>query len=180
MKLNEINEYVQTGAAVVAIVGILLLGYELRQSNMLATQQATSESWASWQNWYGSILESGVSEAVAKSFNSPELLTNAEKDQLYTYYIGWMSLYEADFDVFSYTSDVVVEREYEDAVVVLSGLFSSPYGRAWFYEMDYPLPAGLSPRRSSAAVPTFTERSTADCTPISIATVGRRRVALAP
>ena len=36
MRLSEINEYVQTGAALVAIVGIFLLGYEVQQANRIA------------------------------------------------------------------------------------------------------------------------------------------------
>lgn len=40
MRLSEINEYVQTGAALVAIVGIFLLGYEVQQANRIAAVSA--------------------------------------------------------------------------------------------------------------------------------------------
>ncbi|WP_439106797.1 hypothetical protein [Congregibacter sp.] len=40
MRLSDINEYVQTGAALVAIVGIFLLGYEVQQANRIAALSA--------------------------------------------------------------------------------------------------------------------------------------------
>ena len=36
MKLSEFNEYIQTGAALVAIVGLFMLGWELRLTNRIA------------------------------------------------------------------------------------------------------------------------------------------------
>ncbi|EED34262.1 hypothetical protein NOR51B_199 [Luminiphilus syltensis NOR5-1B] len=137
MKLSDLNEYIQTGAAAVAIVGIFVLGYELRQSNALATQQAQSQSWTNWLNWHQSLNESGVMAVVAKSIEDPASLTLAEKEELFNYYVGWISLYQADFVVFQYTSQSVVDEMLGEAEEVLSQIFSTPYARALFSEVGF-------------------------------------------
>ena len=45
MKLSEFNEYIQTIAALGAIIALFAVGFEIRQSNRMATQQALSDNW---------------------------------------------------------------------------------------------------------------------------------------
>ena len=137
MKLSEINDYVQTGAAIVAIVGIFLLGYELRQANDFATQQAVSQSWSTWVDWQGSYIESDIATLIAKAYEHPESLSRADKAKLHEYYLGAIYLYESDFEVFSYTGEQVFEAMKAEAVFTLSGVFSYPYAKAWFFEFGY-------------------------------------------
>ncbi len=42
MKLSDLNEYIQTLAALAAIIALVGVAYEIRNSNRLAIQQATS------------------------------------------------------------------------------------------------------------------------------------------
>jgi hypothetical protein len=134
MKRAEINEYIQTGAAIVAIVGIFLLGYEVKQSNSLATQQASSQSWTNWIDYYSSTIEAGMSETIMKSHNDPENLTPAEKYDLHLQISGFLFLFASDLDVFSFTDSGVVDEEVEAAIEFLSDSLAYPYGRAWAHE----------------------------------------------
>ncbi len=48
MKLSQFNDYLQTLATLGAVLGLLLVGYEVRQSNRIASSDLSSAIWSNW------------------------------------------------------------------------------------------------------------------------------------
>ena len=70
MRLSEINEYVQTGAALVAIVGIFLLGYEVQQANRMAAVSANQLRISDVQDIHRELATSGDLAEIIVKFDS--------------------------------------------------------------------------------------------------------------
>lgn len=88
MRVSEINELVQTGAALVAIVGIFLLGYELQQANRIAVVAANQQRTADKQDLSRMLATSeSLAEAIVK-FDSEgrESLSEIEFLKVRSYY----------------------------------------------------------------------------------------------
>jgi hypothetical protein len=140
MKPNQINEYVQTVAAVFAIAGILLLGYELRQSNRIAISEDASVSWGHWINTSTAWIESDIASVRAKSMQNPDALSLEEKIDLDWYLQSWVSLYLHNFAT---TYDLGIDSEAElrtmleevsqEAPQVLGGRWA----RGWLEENEF-------------------------------------------
>ena len=75
MKLADLNEYIQTLAGLGALVALMAVGWEIREGNRIASQQAASVSWIQWIEVQSSDLESGIARVTAKAALSPEELT---------------------------------------------------------------------------------------------------------
>ena len=48
MKVSNVNDYLQLGAALGVIVGLGLVVYEIRENNAIAWQQAMATGWTNW------------------------------------------------------------------------------------------------------------------------------------
>lgn len=70
MRLSEINEYVQTGAALVAIVGLFLLGYEVQQANRIAAVAANQLRISDVQDIHRELATSGDLAEIIVKFES--------------------------------------------------------------------------------------------------------------
>jgi hypothetical protein len=132
MKLSELNEYIQSIAALGAIIALIAVGYEIRQGNRIASQQAASVSWIQWIEAASSDLESGVSRVRAKAALSPEELTLQDKMELDLWHQRTIYVYSHDYFVLIWEADsdaaegILIEVE-ADAPVV----FGSRFSRAW-------------------------------------------------
>ncbi len=132
MKLSELNEYIQTIAALGAIIALVAVGLEIQQSNRIATQQAISSNWTNWIQTSVGLIEAGVSATRAKSMSNPKDLTLEEKIDLDEYLKAWVYLSEHDYNVLSLDdrSDLIVgvmEEIEEEA----RNIFGSRFSRAW-------------------------------------------------
>jgi hypothetical protein len=137
MKLSDLNQYIQTAAAFGALVALLAVGYEIRQSNRIALQEATSANWTNWINFMGYKMETGISETIAKSMQSPEDLTLKEKIDLDSFLQQFVYVYHHDYTVLWWAPDddfANVESILQDLAAEVPSIFGSRYSRAWFEE----------------------------------------------
>jgi hypothetical protein len=132
MKLSDLNEYLQTLAGLGALVALMAVGYEIREGNRIASQQAASVSWIQWIEATSSDLESGISRVRAKAALSPDELTLQDKMDLDLLHQRTIYVYSHDYfvQVWEAAPDAAEEilNEVEaDAAVA----FGSRFSRAW-------------------------------------------------
>ncbi|MEM1111330.1 MAG: hypothetical protein AAGI11_05420 [Pseudomonadota bacterium] len=97
MKLSSINDYFQVAAAVGVIIGLVLVGVEIRESNRISVQQATSANWTNWAQFSMSELETGIAATIVKAMKSPDELTLEDKINLDSWLSAYLSLMEHDY-----------------------------------------------------------------------------------
>ena len=135
MKLSGLNEYIQTAAALGAILGLIIVGFELRQSNRIATQQAVSNNWSNWISSTIAEIESGVSKTRAKSMTNPDDLTLEEKINLDLLLQAYVYTYHHDYEVLYWdNSSELAEAVLEELVRDVPIMFGSRFSRAWLQE----------------------------------------------
>jgi hypothetical protein len=131
------NEYVQTGAAVVAIMGIFLLGYEVRQGNRTALSSQLSNNWSLWVETRPALIESGVGAIIAKAMHNPDALTLAEKINLGWYLESWINLYHQNIIAsveLGLDADWVESLLADEIAAEAPNIFGSRWSRAWLDE----------------------------------------------
>jgi hypothetical protein len=132
MKLAEVNEYIQTVAGLGALVALMAVGWEIREGNRIATQQAESVSWIQWIDVASSDLESGVARVAAKAAISPEELTLQDKMELNTLFARAIYLYSHDYYVQVWEANPDGAREVLNEVETDAPItWASNYSRAW-------------------------------------------------
>jgi hypothetical protein len=132
MKSSDLNSYIQTAAALFGIFGLFLLGYEVRQTNLLATQQAVSSNWENWIGMSESRIESGISKTIAKAMTNHDELTLAEKIDLDEYLQTFIYVYSHDYFVLRWTSRELANEILEELSDEAEQVFSGRFSRAWF------------------------------------------------
>ncbi|MEH6587915.1 MAG: hypothetical protein V7720_15250 [Halioglobus sp.] len=135
MRLSDFNEYIQTMAALGAIIALIAVGYEIRQSNRIASQQAVSATWTNWIDTTVAEIESGISTTLAKSMTNPDDLALEEKIDLNSFLQAFVYKYHHDYEVL-YMDDnpVLVARILEEVVMDAPIIFGSRFSRAWLQE----------------------------------------------
>ena len=88
MKLSAINDYLQTAAAIGAILALVMVVYGIRESNRIATQQALSSNWTIWMEQSISTIKSRISVIRAKAATAPEDLKLSENMDLDSHLTG--------------------------------------------------------------------------------------------
>jgi hypothetical protein len=144
MKLSELNEYIQTIAALGAIIALVAVGLEIRQSNRIATQQALSDNWSIWIEGTIGLIEAGVSTTLAKSMSNPDDLTLEEKIELNQYLEVWVNSYHHNYYVMYF--DDRSERAVwilEEIEAAAGSVFGSRFTRAWLQKNRYYLDAEI-------------------------------------
>ncbi|MEH6586172.1 MAG: hypothetical protein V7720_06420 [Halioglobus sp.] len=138
MKLSELNDYIQTIAALGAIIALVAVGFQIQQSNRIATQEAVSNNWSNWIQTSVGLIESGISATRAKSMSNPDDLTLEEKIDLDEYLTVRISLYEHDYNVLSLDDRsrraVWILEELEEQATVI---FGSRFDRAWLEKNSF-------------------------------------------
>lgn len=141
MKLSDLNEYVQTIAGLGAIVALLVVGYEIRESNRIATQNVISINWSNWIEYSANHLEADVSEIVARLMTDPDELTLEDKIDIDAYLSKFIYAYHHDYIVSLYETGEAHETGEELSNIILQELaidvpkmFGSRFSRAWFEE----------------------------------------------
>lgn len=146
MKLSAINEYLQTLTTIGAILGLILVAYEVRHANRLAISQATSTSWVSWRENAESSLASGIAKTVAKSVEAPEELTLEDKMNLDFYYHAYIAAAANDVEsVIAYDANrAIVDGILAEVSKDAPNVFGTAFGRAWITVNRASLPTGIA------------------------------------
>ena len=140
MKFSAINEYLQTLATLGAIAGLLVVAYEIQQSNRIAASESTADNWSQWISTSAVLMESDMAVIRAKAMTSPGALTLAEKIDLDFYLQNWVYLYEHNVN-----SDLHLDLESEAILASLTEeiskeaprIFGGVWSRAWLVENKY-------------------------------------------
>ncbi len=138
MKISELNEYLQTLAAFGAIIALITVGYEIRQSNRIATQQALSANWSNWLDHANSSIDSKISSVIAKSLTAEDEMSIEEKVDLDFYLSSWFYLHHHDFISLQYDNEAELTRYIlQDIAGEAPTVLSSRFSRAWFSKNKY-------------------------------------------
>ena len=154
MRLSEINEYVQTGAALVAIVGIFLLGYEVQQANRMAAVSANQLRISDVQDIYRELATSeDLAEKIVKfDSNGMDSLSQVElfrarawhllilrgmQGQYYQYQEGFL-----DREVVDRTLEDISQGIYKKWEQL--GLLDAIENPEWLREIQHYLKSGVS------------------------------------
>jgi hypothetical protein len=135
MKISDINEYVQTTAALGAIVALLAVGYEIRQSNMIATRETLSTNWSNAVIAEQASMESGIAKTRAKAMIKADDLTLEEMIDLDSFLTAFVYNYHHDYIALDINGtpelvDIIVEDLVLDAPIY----FGNSFARAWYLE----------------------------------------------
>ena len=136
MKSSVLAERLQLFASLGVLVGLLLVAYEIRQTNVLAEAEAVLAMQSGWELISISEYETDIGELRAKSINDPESLTEPEVFKLN----GWLTAITTQFDRrleldergLGYgNAEFDVAREIEGA---FDYYLNNQFGRAWYIE----------------------------------------------
>ncbi len=87
MKQSNMNDNLQLAASVGVIIGLILVMYEIRETNKIAENQAAIEMNSLYSEWTKAMMDESMAELWLKSFDSPEELTRVDLIRLrYTYF----------------------------------------------------------------------------------------------
>jgi hypothetical protein len=134
MKFAQINDYLQTLATFGAIIGLLIVAYEVRETHSISVREMASANWTNVLDRRLSLLDSGVSATLEKSMMNPDELTLREKTDLNFYFESFVVQW-------SHTLATVWARDWREETAILDlqvllsrqapGVFGSKYARAW-------------------------------------------------
>lgn len=132
MDSAKINDWLQIAATVGVLAGIFFVAQELRQNNELAKAQSVREIYMEWQEIFRFEYENDVKSLIYKSHEQSKPLTDSEIRMLSSYFDMLMGVINAQASMeirFGLAYSVI-----DDAVAYADDYFSTPIGRAWFYE----------------------------------------------
>lgn len=134
MQSSKLNELLQISSSVAVLIGLVIVGYEIRQTNHLARADAARELIFGWSSVGGTALESGVLEVRSKSLSKPDELTQEEILKLSEYFGLFMnqlvvtSLMTERGLGYDFTAE-----EYESYIALIFRMyFGDPLGRSWY------------------------------------------------
>ena len=85
LQVSKLNEWVNVGAAISVLAGLLLVAYELRQNNELAKAETVRALWELDSELRQLDLKSDILPLLRTSVDEPSSLTDEEIDRLDTY-----------------------------------------------------------------------------------------------
>ena len=132
MRGTRINEWLQVLASVGVLVGLLLVAYEIRESNRVATSESVRGIEDCFIIVSVSEYETNISELIVKSVEKPGQLLASEKLRLNAYlstvigcYNRWQNMHRLGVSGWD---------GLDDLRGVAHLYFGSAFGRAWFEE----------------------------------------------
>lgn len=129
MVASKLNEWLQIIASLGVLAGLVLVAYELKQSNSVAQAEHSRETYFAWLDIATIEMEGGMGRVVIKSYEEPDQLTSEELYDLNAWLISIMSLYAYgnDADKLGVSSQFsAIDEPYARY------LFGSRYARHWF------------------------------------------------
>ncbi len=87
MQESKLNDYLQLAASIGVIIGLILVMYEIRETNKIAENQAAIEMNSLYSEWTKTMMDEDMAELWLKSIDRPEELTRVDLIRLrYTYF----------------------------------------------------------------------------------------------
>lgn len=132
MQDSKISEWLQIIAALGVLVGLLLVAYEIRESNRVSISEGSRSVAENFRQLSISEYETDIHDLLAKSIENPEELSTAEFMRLNSYFtaiVQTFGIWEGSYNLGTARQDGI-EALKENA----NFYFGSKFGRAWFDE----------------------------------------------
>ncbi len=143
MQMSKLNEWLQIMASAGVIIGLLLVAYEVHQSNLYAQAEATRSNNTGWEEISLSEFETDIAEIFTKSITDSDSLTMAEIFRLSGYYTLIMNQYQRA----SSMADFGLSMDATEDLSYWSGhYFGTQFGKVWLDENK----SWISPRHIAA------------------------------
>ena len=129
MKTQKLYDWLNIGASVGVLVGLLLVFVEIRQTNEIARAEARVSALTGWEELKRLEIESDISEIFVKSIENPNELTTSEILRLDAYFVSIITIQQKYIALYDAGLHWDPTETFEDDV---EWLFDGPFARAWF------------------------------------------------
>ena len=136
MDTKKVSDWVNLLASAGVLLGLLLVGLELRQNNELAEAESVRELWNQNLAILQFELESDLLPLYAKAVEDPESLTNEEIERLDTYLEMFVS---HQINVATMREDYGLAQSTTEAQAagMVDDMLGSRFARGWYAESEY-------------------------------------------
>jgi len=143
--MQKLNDWLQLGAAIGVIAGLLLVAFEIRQNEATTRVELNSITVTSAEEIVRSVQQESLARALARSYESWNELSVYERIVLHGYYEeAYLQLFREWLMV---VRGVYSDGELEGyATRFISRVLSTEYGRAWWDEYKNDMHGGLTVR----------------------------------
>jgi len=132
MQDSKIGEWLQIIASLGVFVGLLLVAYEIRETNRVALSEGSRAVSEAFGELTRSEYETDIYDLLVKSNENPEELSFADMMKLNSYFtaiVGAHNQWEGAYDLGTSRQDAL-----EGLKGSVNFYFGSKFGRAWFNE----------------------------------------------
>lgn len=96
MRQSNVNDILQLAASIGVIIGLILVMYEIRETNKIAENQAAIDMNGLYNEWTSALMDEGMAELWLKSLETPEDLTRVDLIRLRYAYLTAMQAFETN------------------------------------------------------------------------------------
>ena len=130
MSSSKLTDWIQITASIGVFVGLLMVAFEIRESNRVATSQGAGSISDSFIEFTTTQYDTDVNELFVISIVSPDELTDAEIVDLHSLYLALMMIYEKWLN--AHELGTARYDGFEVMVYDIDYYFAGKFGRAWF------------------------------------------------
>ena len=131
MKSETLFNWIQTATGIAVLVGVVLVVWELRQSQDIAEAQMLTDDFNNNIQFFAAISGENAADILAKACNDPEALTSGEFVAFHYVYQAHLAPVNRNYLVEENTG--IHEDEWQMvADPVFDFVFNSAAGRAWW------------------------------------------------
>jgi hypothetical protein len=130
MKKSELNDYLQLAASIGVIIGLVLVGYEIRETNRIAENQAAIDMNSLYGQWTTILTDKDMAELWVKSLQNPDDLSLVDLTRLRAAYITAVQAFETNH--FLWQSGGLKMYPESTLYVDSRNNFSGPIARQYF------------------------------------------------
>jgi len=133
VNLEKLNHWLQFGASIGVIAGLILVAYELRQDHDLTRATLGAEAWTAYEEQTRSQQSEVTSRALAKAYESPSEMTFQDHIIVDGFYWEVISVQLMREDYLE-GRGIFVDDIRRYARFTAESILASDHGRAWWEE----------------------------------------------
>ena len=130
MKASRFNDFLQIGGILGVIIGLVLVAYEIRETNRVAFEQIAYESTSAFTEWEKMWADPYVAQVLVKVAENEEPLTRQEMYVYDSFLTVWMEAYVAAYGIAQ--SSRASFEVLEFMAVEAPQRFDNPTAREWY------------------------------------------------
>ena len=129
MNTSKLSEWLQILASIGVIIGLLLVAFEIRESNRVATSESVGAMNQAWMDFYLVSAGPNITSILKKSYEDPHNLTSEDMIRLVHFYDSIVNLYS--WHLRAYELETAEFNPIPDFANDALNYFGSPFGRAY-------------------------------------------------